>query len=321
MKRKINEVGTGTLTISLPSRWAKENSVKKGDEIDLEVTDSQLVITKGERKKEKRKITIEIDNIDKMIINRYLHEFYREGVEEINIMFTNDKIKDSKHDREISVEKYLKKVVERFIGLEIISQTKGRIVLESFLEKVEPEKIEIVQRRVYYLLKDLTSEMIKAMDSDYQSFHNIVYDYHDNIVKFVYYYLRLLKTSPLPEDQKTRLFVVYMMIDKMLDKIRHTSEKVNAMKKITPKIKRYVAEIFEILIEQFDIIQDKDYSNDMLDKIVNKRYRLFKKKDKEAFTAEEYKVMYECKFMIDNIDLFIETRVSMGFDKMEEKKA
>ena len=36
MKRKINRVGPNTLTVSLPSKWAKRYGLRKGDEINLE---------------------------------------------------------------------------------------------------------------------------------------------------------------------------------------------------------------------------------------------------------------------------------------------
>ena len=42
MKRKVNQVGTGTLTISLPVNWVKDNNIRKGDELDLLVKGKEL---------------------------------------------------------------------------------------------------------------------------------------------------------------------------------------------------------------------------------------------------------------------------------------
>ena len=33
MKRKVNRVGQNTLTVSLPSKWARKYNIKAGDEI------------------------------------------------------------------------------------------------------------------------------------------------------------------------------------------------------------------------------------------------------------------------------------------------
>ena len=35
MKRKINLVGQNTLTVSLPTKWAKRYNLKKGDEVEV----------------------------------------------------------------------------------------------------------------------------------------------------------------------------------------------------------------------------------------------------------------------------------------------
>ena len=35
MKRKVNLVGQNTLTVSLPTKWARDNGIKKGDEINI----------------------------------------------------------------------------------------------------------------------------------------------------------------------------------------------------------------------------------------------------------------------------------------------
>ena len=52
---------------------------------------------------------------------------------------------------------------------------------------------------------------------------------------------------------------------------------------------------------------------------VGKRYNLFKSIDKENFSPEEFRVICESKIMIDNIDMFIETKVAMNIDNMIEK--
>ena len=43
MKRKINAVGTGTLTVSLPNKWAQKYNLKKGDELNVAEEGGSLV--------------------------------------------------------------------------------------------------------------------------------------------------------------------------------------------------------------------------------------------------------------------------------------
>ena len=53
MKRKINRVGYSTLTVSLPSKWAKQYGLKPGDEVEISEDGRTLRIEakKGAKKK------------------------------------------------------------------------------------------------------------------------------------------------------------------------------------------------------------------------------------------------------------------------------
>ena len=44
MKRKAIQLANQTLVISMPSKWVKEQGIKKGDEIDVEEKGKRLMI-------------------------------------------------------------------------------------------------------------------------------------------------------------------------------------------------------------------------------------------------------------------------------------
>ncbi|MCX6707394.1 MAG: hypothetical protein NT001_04620 [Candidatus Woesearchaeota archaeon] len=314
MKRKVVKQGPATFMISMPSKWVKKYNVQKGDEIDLEEDGSNLVIIR-ENKQRKKKAIIDLDNFNTMILNRHFAEFYRQGIEEIEIRFDKPTFPDYKNNREIEIDRYVKKTIERFIGMEIISNTKNKIIIQSFITHEKFEKIEVVQKRIYFLIKEFMEELVKAMDADFNSFNQRSYDYHDNIVKFLYYYLRLMKFSDVEEEKKERLFSLFMIIDKAIDKIRHTSEKVNEMKKITPKIKVYVQKNFLFFLDQFEMIQRADYTVKDLNLLIRKRYDIINMIKKEKFNEEEIKVIGECKFMTDTTNDFIETYAALKMEK------
>lgn len=315
MKRKVNRVGQNTLTVSLPTKWAKKLSIKAGDEIDVEEKGRSIIITIKERAKLLKKTILNLDELNHLVLNRFIDEFYRQGVEEITLKFTKETIFNYKKDIEIEVDKYIKKLVGRYIGLEIISKTNNKIVLQSLITKEEYEKINVIEKRVYFLIKELVNEFIQSMESDFSKFHSKVYDYHDNIAKFSNYYLRLLNFSELSEEKKNRLFGLFIIIEKIIDKIRHTGERISEMKKITAKIKRYLKYIFELFIEQFELILKKDYSLNELDSLVKKRYNLIKKINLENFIEKEIKVISECKLLLDTINDFCEVYIALNIEK------
>ena len=57
MQRKVIQQGPSTLMVSLPSKWVKENNIKKGEELTVDWTNNQLTICPGSSSIEK-KITL-----------------------------------------------------------------------------------------------------------------------------------------------------------------------------------------------------------------------------------------------------------------------
>jgi phosphate uptake regulator len=317
MKRKVNRVGQNTLTVSLPAKWVQKQGISAGDDLDVEEEGNNLVIIRDAGKTKINKVILVLDDLNKMLVNRYLHEFYRQGAEEIVLKFAKQKIPDYKTKTQIQIEKHVKKLVERFIGLEVVSLTKNKILLQSLMAAEEPGKIDVVQKRVYFLVKEFLDEMILALDKDFRDFHEKSYDYHDNIAKFTAYYLRLLHFSDLPDEHKTRLFGLFMVIDKMIDKVRHTSEMLDDMKKITEKVKGYLREIFDLFLQQFDLLFKKKCGACDVESLVKKRYALVHKINSERFSYEEIKVMAESKILLDTIVDFSETHIALTMERYE----
>ena len=45
MKRKVIQIAESTQLISLPRKWAIENNIRKGDELEIEIKPNSLVVT------------------------------------------------------------------------------------------------------------------------------------------------------------------------------------------------------------------------------------------------------------------------------------
>lgn len=120
MKRKINRVGTGTLTVSLPSKWATKYDLKQGDEVEVVEEGSKLSVSTESIKREPKKLFIEIKENNKRVIRGFLYGAYKNNFDEIEISFKDE-----------SILKSLSKEAEGLLGFEIISQKKGHCVLKN----------------------------------------------------------------------------------------------------------------------------------------------------------------------------------------------
>ena len=95
MKRKLVKQGAATLMVSLPSKWAKQNKLGKGDEVDVFQRDNALMLT-PESVSSKREVEIEIGSETESSVRTIITNTYRMGYDRIKVYFnsTKNKIKD-----------------------------------------------------------------------------------------------------------------------------------------------------------------------------------------------------------------------------------
>lgn len=310
MKRKVNRVGKNTLTVSLPSPWAKSVSLNAGDVVSVEEDDATLRIVPTVRHS-RSKVVLDVTGLNYYVINRFVQVCFLNGVEQITLKFSDRLVFHPKKNREVDLVKELKKHSARYIGLEIISQTNNSITMQSFM-KAEQGTLESLERRILFLIKDVLNEFIENFD-DHESFHEMVYDHHDNIVKFLYYYVRLMNNSAIPAGKKRSKYRLYFSIDKLIDKIRHASDQLVTVKKPSAKLKRYVKMVFDMFIEQIELFRKGDL--DSLNEFILVRYSLLKKINNEKFTNDELRVLCEVKPMLDITNEFYADFFSQNLDK------
>src|SRR3989344_3894477 len=91
MKRKINLVGTGTLTISLPSSWVKKNNLQKGEELEITEKNNELILSSEKKNEEKKEITIDIPSSTNFS-RRFIQVPYIQGYDVIKFTSNDPKV-------------------------------------------------------------------------------------------------------------------------------------------------------------------------------------------------------------------------------------
>lgn len=152
MKRKINRVGTNTLTVSLPSKWAKEQGLKPGEEVDAVEEGSSLVINTKEKKREKKAIELNIEDESKRFLRIKLTSTYRKGYDRIVLKF----------NKENRVKEVMEIVDKHLIGFDILKNEERRVVLENIIESSD-EKNEDLFKRIFYLILDSCNIVKESM--------------------------------------------------------------------------------------------------------------------------------------------------------------
>ena len=301
MKRKVAQIGPSTLMVSLPTKWVKENGIKKGDELEVTLDKTNISYSLNEKKEVQKEIVLDVSKFNKYLLSRNLEMLYIQGYSKIALIYNNYKICDNKNNEELGIKGLIKDLNNRFIGMEIISQTNNSTHLKCFLFN-EEKKLKIIEKRIFYLLKETIDEFLLSLDGGHKRFHEDVYNHHDNIIKFITYYLRMLESSNKSVEEKNQLYSMYLIIDKMVDKFRHINEMVYEHN-CTTKVKNSLKEIFIFMEELFISLHKGKLNSELIDK----RYNLIKKIKETEYSLEELKVINEARFFLDVINDFSRT--------------
>tara|TARA_Y100000310_G_scaffold265358_2_gene276366 strand:+ start:1525 stop:2442 length:918 start_codon:yes stop_codon:yes gene_type:complete len=290
MKRKLVKQGPQSLVVSMPSEWIKKNKLKKGEEVELQEISNNIVVSGKEivEPKVREPYVLNIEGKYDALVKRYLTMLYRLGYEEIIITFTKQKIKRLKREKNTKVEEFVSGVSNRFIGMEIISSEKHKIVLKCFTN-TNIQELKSVQRRIFLLILSFMENMFdKKYDSQMA---------HDNVAKFINYFFRLLNATPeasLPN--KELLYGFFLVQDRLIDYLQYTHQELCRVKTLSKRVKKILQELFDLYEDYYHLFykfKEEDKVN-----IIMKRFELAKKIKRGKFTLPETKILYEAKFIL-----------------------
>jgi phosphate uptake regulator len=154
--RKVQQTPTGTFFVCLPRDWANASGLKKGFEVNLEVTsDGKLLVDpKNAAEPEPKVATLGVGPfLGREIVGRYLL-----GFDTINI--------EAKGRIDANARKIIKSTASSLAGLEIVEETICKISLQSISQQpfgFLPQKI--LQRNhglVAGMIRDVTNSFINT---------------------------------------------------------------------------------------------------------------------------------------------------------------
>ena len=156
--RKVQKVGTSTLTISLPKPWVEKFGLRQGDQVFLEEEGAFLKVTPAAmatRRTGSPEYVIDADLCDEPgILHRVIVGNYVLGRERIQIK-ASGRLK-SEHLQEA------RDAARRLMGMGIIEETSSRITLQC---SIEPTKypVDTLIKRLYNLSSTMLDESVEAL--------------------------------------------------------------------------------------------------------------------------------------------------------------
>ena len=218
MKRKVIKQGNGTLTITLPKKWTDDVGLTGGDEIEVSLSQNNLIATplKANKKKE---ISIDVDKFERLSFAKFLIACYEQGFDTIDLVFTKSHVQSWSHGKEEGND-VINFFVTRLIGFEVLSQTKNRIRIGNISEKYV--KFDSILSRIFFLIEEYLDNLISAFESnDFEPLKERE-SRHDNITKLVALGCRIIHDSPeFSKVEAMNLVTILNLLDKITDFVRY----------------------------------------------------------------------------------------------------
>jgi phosphate uptake regulator len=259
MKRKINLVGTGTLTISLPSSWIKRNNIKKGDEIELfENENEDLTISLNDRKEELKETSLDITGLS-IFLKKLIASKYKAGYDKLNLHYS--------HPEELSIVQNL--LQETCIGYEIVDISKNKIYIEM-ISKPDIEEFDKILKKLWDSLMLISNDLYSSIEkNDFNSIKNCILR-HYVINKYSDFCRRMLNKYPHKFKNIGCLYYQIENIEQIADLYRSIADDISKDRlKLSIEIKRFIDESNEYYHDAKSL--NYEYSNDKMKDFINKK--------------------------------------------------
>ena len=261
MKRKVSKIGPATLMVSLPSKWVKKYGVKKGDEVEINETKGNIVISSGKSNQEIKKASLVIEKKD-YFFKRMLIWHYKQGYDELELHF--------KDELPIST---IKEKLDELLGFEIVEVKQNYCKLRC-ISTVKEDEFEPMLKRIFILTSSMLKDTMLAIEkNDFEKFHelSVLEKTHDKLTNFCQ---RIINTVYENREMIAYQNFIIDMLEQIADQLDDMCKRIHAGKiKTNEDIKYY----FNVLIELFDELNILYYNrrHDKLLAFRTKRLELF----------------------------------------------
>ena len=286
--RKLIKFGKNSFVISLPKNWLNQNKLKKGDLLYVNESDEGLSISsKNNEKKEFKKITIDTGNKSLKRIHSEIISSYLNNYDEIHL--DGDNIKENA----VQIKEFLNKLA----GLEVIEQTKTKIVVKDLLDKGSISVTKLI-RRVDMIIRGMLDDSILSINEDnYES----IYQRDHDINRLVFLLQRILRSClDVPCVNKTEekmdnfKIIMFFEISVHLERIGDQ----------TKRIARYVIKL-----------KSNDKTKKDLEILYEKIKKLYLDAMKAFYTDDKeltYEVIEEGSKLVDECNVFLKKYPGMN---------
>jgi phosphate uptake regulator len=292
MKRKVILHGPSSLTISLPSKWVKENDIGKGDELDINLLGNSLRVSTNKINYSSG-YNIDLNNISDRNLNSILACLHKNGYNVINIKC------NSKQVRTIQ-----KRINSMLIGYEIVEVTTEGCTIKTISEDDKLDFKEIF-KKIFLINLSISQSVIDVLEKkEFDSVDDILVLEETNN-RITNYVQRKITQDFSSRDKSSILYLISWLQEKVADNFKKIILEISKEKKDLESFSLIFKKVHKLLEILYDLFYEFSLSKVELfrqeKEILKKDVISFFKGSKTQYKSDLYS---EINITINNLSLF-----------------
>jgi phosphate uptake regulator len=271
MKRKIVQHGNSSLTVTLPSKWVESYNLHKGDELECDIQDSQIIYSTGKQTNVTKK-EINIAEFGTFTKNHLSH-LYQLGYDEILL-----------HNVDENTVAQIEERIGECIGFVVIEQKPSFIHIKAIASAME-EEFEILLRKSFMITNDMAKEMLLAFDENNLSKLKEIRKMEKLNNRFTDICIRILNKRGY-KKRTMQMYEVIKNIERIADEFKYICDACTPMtpKKVSEqKISAKFVNLYSQTVQFYLLFYELFYKYDAKKE---KQFVLLRKKLQEEITIE-----------------------------------
>ena len=322
--QKVIKQGHNTLTITLPSEWARNVKLKAGDLVNLHLLDEALLISRDNQSQESS-VEFSLQGLDVPTIWKYFMAAYRNGYDEFVVRFDQDmqieepylfkvkwraQTKKKVSQKKVHVLEFLQSLIERFVGLEIVEQGPTFVRIKEMGE-LTPKVFDNAFRRVFFLISQMVDATHNTVQKNDPQFMTRVHQLDISVDKFQDYCIRILNKSLLA-NQKTKIqFSTLYILEHIGDEFKDIASLL-LYDFSTPKF-AHLRSVMELVKQEWDLYHacHFTYSADAIRQISDIDLKIFMQTPQiySTLNEQEKEVFHHLRLVTKEINTLLELRI------------
>jgi phosphate uptake regulator len=274
MKRKVVKHGSATLTVSLPSKWAKKYGIRAGDEIDIKEDMGKLVITTDKGYETIKECNLDLD-LCGPISQSCIGALYKGGADSIRLKFT-------KQEGMQAIDNSLKDL----LGFEIMQQSNHSCIIKE-ISTFGQEDLNSMLKRTFLLLISISDDSLDSLKQGNKELLKKIIERDIIVNKFANYCRRIMnKKGILNIKNMPMTYYIVEEVENLGDEYKYLCKYI-----LENNIKIDNREIFKIFESLNQLFSDFfhlyfKFSIDKARKLAENKKKLTKQINKLFKTAE-----------------------------------